>query len=590
MPAYLLTRSFSNCRDGANLNETILRPEGIRAHGIRHLFDIDLPGDARGTEGMPLIVPGLIMRDGERHDVLFTATMGNDVAAFDANTGQRLWWQHVANPVKSNLGMDMYQIADHWGILSTPVIDLQTGTIYAVAMSSPDGQYHNTAFHLHALNLIDGSAQAAPLNLNAATYQPPNGLPLQRLGTVARKQRPGLLFDRRNGIATVFIAFGSFNEDADTNQGWVIACDVTDLKPSVAAAWTTTSRWSGGGIWMAGQGLAMTDEGHILGMNGNGSFDGITDFCECFFRLQYTPRFLAVPARLEIVDWFSPYTDTGRIGGDPTVADTSLLLQGGKERPAGFTSNMNSASDEDLGSGGTLYLPKSLTGYSKNVLMGAGKDGILYVVDADKMGRTQLASFAPDRIQREVYGALLSPPVGFTFNGVGMDLMPTDLSKLNTTPYGFTQHQHSTPVFYVSSDHGPIVLTNGENGPVRAFRFNADFTLTYLGCGAEIASPGMGPPGGMPGGMMTLSANGKNDGILWVTQSLGDANKAVVPGRLIAYAANWFVGVPGDGAMVKLWASDDWNIQFAFNKFCPPVCVNGKVYVPTYDSGIMVLG
>ena len=120
MTASLLTRSFNNHRTGCNLEETILTPEGVRAHGIRLLYEIRLPGDARGMEAQPLVVPDLEMADGKRHEVLFAATMNNDVAAYDAATGELLWHQHLANPVKSDASADMFRLADHWGILFNP--------------------------------------------------------------------------------------------------------------------------------------------------------------------------------------------------------------------------------------------------------------------------------------------------------------------------------------------------------------------------------------------------------------------------------------------------------------------------------------
>ena len=65
--------------------------------------------------------------------------------------------------------MDMYLINDFWGILSTPVIDLTTNTMFVVSMSSPDGLIADSVFTLHALSLFDGSDVAPPLNLNATT-------------------------------------------------------------------------------------------------------------------------------------------------------------------------------------------------------------------------------------------------------------------------------------------------------------------------------------------------------------------------------------------------------------------------------------
>ena len=101
------------------------------------------------------------------------------------------------------------------------------------------------------------------------------------------------------------------------------------------------------------------------------------------------------------------------------------------------------------------------------------------------------------------------------------------------------------------------------------------------------ASANMPPPGGMPGSMCTLSANGSvaNTGILWCTQPQGDANKTVTPGYLVAYAADSFA----NGALVKLFDSRQHGITFMFDKFDPPIEWNGEVFVPDYGGNILVL-
>ena len=411
------------------------------------------------------------------------------------------------------------------------------------------------------------------------------------LGNVPRKQRCGLVFDSRNGVDTVFIANGSFLESADTNQGWVIACDVSGIAARapmhVAAAWTTTARYSGGGLWMGAQGPSLDADGFLYAMVGNGAFDGVTDFGESFVKLRYTPASGGKPASLGIVDWFTPYTDTGRLGGDPTLASVSLLKGAGSDAPGG-TSNADNPGDEDLNSGGPLLLPATLTGYARNAIIGAGKDGIAYVVNMDRMGRPALAQFAQARMQ-EVYAMLLSPPWGFTYYPAGMDCAPLDTSQIQTTYGGRTHHQHATPVFYKSPRFGPLLFTGGENGPVRAIGLAADFTLAYLGCGDVIASAAVPDPGGMPGTMMTLSANGgtEDTAVLWCLSPYGDANKTVADGRLVAYGADWIA--PG-GRLVKIWDSADWGIAFKHNKFDIPTVANGKLYVPTYDARILVFG
>ena len=597
MGVNVTTRSYSNFRDGCNSEETGLTALTVQQKGISLLGQVALPNDARGTEGQVLVVTGLTMDDGLVHDVFFVATMYNDVLAYDVNTFELLWKQHVANPIPGTQAMDTWEINDRWGILATPVINTATNTIYVCAMSSPDGLFTDSSFHLHALSLTNGSEQAPALNLNAATYQAPGLTRVSVLGGVARKQRCALLGDfGRNGIDTVFVMNGSFLESADTNQGWCIACDVTGLSsgsaPTIAASWTTTSRYSGAGLWQGSQGPSMDTDGYLYAMTGNGAFDGITDFGECIFKLKYTPAAAGVEASITIVDWFSPFSDTGRVAGTEyqTLADLSLLPADYQASDPG-SSSMDGSDDSDLGSAAPLFLPMSLTGYSKDVIMGSGKDGWLYVLDASDMGKTMPADFAADAIAGN-YAKLLSPPYGFSYYPAGIDLMPTDLSTIPTTyplgPNGYTHHVHGTPVFYKSPRFGCMIFVGGENSPVRAFAFNADFTLTYLGCGTDIASEECGPPGGMPGSMLSLSCNGtvEDTAVLWALQPLNDANKTISAGRLIAYGADWI----DNGTLVKIWDSMEWNIQWKHCKFSIATCANGRLFVPTYDARVLIFG
>lgn len=579
----VITRSFSNQRDGANLFETQMTIARLQNQGIRVKYEVQLLSDARGAEAQALVCYGLTMRDGLSHDVCFVVTMNNDVLAFDLADGSILWQQHIGRPVKSTQADDMWKLQDHWGGLSTPIINRSTNSLVLVAMASSTGQLADAHHMLYVLDLVTGTAQTAVLDLNDAVCPTPKGVPVLRLGDVARKQRPALLFDNRNGVATVFVGFGSFLEDAPTNRGWVLAVDLTAAfgrgqrgNPSIAAVWCATVSGNGGGVWQAGQGLSMDADGYVYGMNGNGDFNGQDNLSECFFKLAYAPKTANAAAQLRSIGHWPPFMDSQRERGAE------------KPRPANATSNYRNANDQDLGSGGPLLMLRSMTGFSRDILAGAGKDGILYLLDPADIGSPQPADFAPDRIREHVYGKLLVPPYGFTFDGSNMDLAPLDPGDLQTLVNGYTAHQHSCPTAFMSPDHGLIIHTNGENGPVRAFSVweaAGKFGATYLGCGAEIASAGMPPPGGMPGGMLSLSANGKQDGILWVTQPInGDANRAIVPGRLIAYAASWF----RNGQMVKLWSSEDWGINFAFCKFNIPICTGGKIILPTYDGRILV--
>jgi hypothetical protein len=83
----------------------------------------------------------------------------------------------------------------------------------------------------------------------------------------------------------------------------------------------------------------------------------------------------------------------------------------------------------------------------------------------------------------------------------------------------------------------------------------------------------------MPGGAISISANGSRDGILWVTMSAdlqSDAAFDVHPGILVAVDAT---------NLTELWR--DSNVP-AFAKFNPPTVADGKVFLPTFalpDAG-----
>ena len=139
-----------------------------------------------------------------------------------------------------------------------------------------------------------------------------------------------------------------------------------------------------------------------------------------------------------------------------------------------------------------------------------------------------------------------------------------------------------------------MLFCSGENGNLRAWSVAANGVATYLACSAEVASAQSQEQfGGMPGGLMCLSANGAtpNTAVLWACIPYLDANTAVSPGRLLAYDATAF-GTFADGSkqLRVLWDSQDWNLGFSFCKFTPPVVANGKLYVPTYDARVDVYG
>jgi outer membrane protein assembly factor BamB len=576
------TRAYDNLRSGANTQETVLTPDAVAARGMRRLLRLRLIGDARGTESQPLVVPGVRLEDGTQREVVYLATMANQVWAYDAADGTLVWVRALGRPVKGSRAIDAWLINDHWGILSTPVIDVERQALYAVGWTSPDQSPEHGRHMLFGLSLVDGRLLHPPLDLETATYDPGHGLPVQRFASATRKQRAALLLTHAGGRPTVFIGFGSLRETDETSRGWIVACDVEAWH--VSAAWASTARGHGAGIWHAGAGLASDAQGAIYAMTGNGDFDGVTDFGESFVKLSYSPGADGTPAAFRLIDWWTPWTDAARAGrpGEPAIARAETVA----------ATNLRAAApamgpeweDMDLGSGGPVLVP------SAGAVVGAGKDGVLYVLDSAAFGRTMPADL--DHAAAN-YARLKSPPIFFTYYpGTTPSPAPDHITDLNLLWGDRTHHQHGSPVHWTSPEHGPSLYNWGENGNLRAWAVDAAGAVSYLACGAEQASAGAPiPPGGMPGGTLVLSANGTqpHSGIVWATIPYLDANQKISPGRLLAYDATEF-GAFGDGSgqLRVLWDSESAGIAFVYNKFNPPVVANGRLFVPTYDGHVDV--
>ncbi len=578
------TRSYDNFRSGANTQETILTPSAVGTRGMKRLFTLALPGDARGCEAQPLVVPQVKLADGSSHDVVYIATMANQIYAFDANNGEQLWMTQLGT-VKGTKQIDGYLINDHWGILSTPVIDTAAGILYACAWISTDETVAKGQHYLCAVRLRDGSQAHPLLNLEGTAYNPGHGLKIQKFKSVERKQRAALLLV--NGV--VFIGFGTIAESASTARGWLIAVDTTRFQ--VAAAWATTAKGSGGGIWHSGAGPAADAQGNIYVVTGNGDFDALTDFGESMVKLRYTPPSAADHGSLTVVDWWTP-EQRRAAGGNPEgeaedVPKPTNVRAGSATQAANGTLMLGMGGawgDQDFGSGGPVLAP------GIDALLAAGKDGILYTAKLDNLGKTQPADLAP-AATTDNYRKLKTPPIFYTYYpGTQLNPAPTAVATLNVLEGQCTHHLHGTPVLWKNATHGLTHFCWGENGNLRAWSLAGTGVSTYLACSAEVASAQSPvPPGGMPGGMISLSANGDTDGILWASMPYTDANMELSPGRFLAYdAANFGRYADGSGSIVPLWDSQQWNWQFTHNKFNRPVVWNGKVFLPTYQGQVLI--
>lgn len=201
-----------------------------------------------------------------------------------------------------------------------------------------------------------------------------------------------------NGVKTVFIGFGSLQETSATARGWVIACAAAPL--SATAAWASTAKGYGGGIWQGAAGLVADAEGFIYAMTGNGTFDGEVDFAESFVKLGYVPPTPAAAGSLSVTDWWTPFSDAMRT--DPEAGpEIEELPLASNYRAATGAMGGDPWSDQDLGSAGPLLVE------SFQAVIGAGKDGIAYVLHQNDMGKTAIGDL---NNPAQNYEKLTAPP------------------------------------------------------------------------------------------------------------------------------------------------------------------------------------
>jgi len=341
-PAAILTYHNDDARDGAFTQETTLTTANVNSTQFGKLASYPVDGQ---IYAQPLYLPQVSIA-GSTHAVVYTVTQNNSVYAFDATGVQTTPFWHI------NLGThvtkdDVSGVNPYVGILSTPVIDATTNTIYLVAEISGSGD--PTPFFLHALDVATGAEKfGGPINITG-TVNGTEGTGSSHAITLGTDcyQRMGLALNPVTNA--IYIPFGS------CVHGWVISYNKTTLK-QVAVFNDTPNDNGGGGLWASGGAIAIDDiTGDLYLMSGVDEGDQITTgYSDSFLRLD--------PNSLAPLDYFTP--------------DNALLLE---------------QNDVDLGSGSNILVPNNSSS-TPHETIGGGKDGNIFVVNRDQMG-----SFSPNQ-------------------------------------------------------------------------------------------------------------------------------------------------------------------------------------------------
>jgi hypothetical protein len=499
----VLTYHNDTLRTGQNLTETVLTPSNVTVSSFGLLRV--LPADGL-VDAAPLIVSGLSI-GGSSHNVVYVASEHDSVYSYDADSGAAIAQVSLlaSGETPSDPVDGCTQVVPEIGVTSTPVIDRtagSNGTLFVVAMSKDSsGNYHQ---RLHALDLTTLAERLSPVEITAAySGSGPNSDRGQlTFNPMQYKERAALLLSQ----GVIYTAWASHCDDEPYN-GWIMGYNETTLAQSVV--FNLTANGDEGAIWGTG-GLAADSTGAIYGVAGNGTFDttlgvnglpGQLDCGNCVFKLT------ASGGTLTLADYFTPY-------------NTVTLSQ----------------TDTDFGSGSALLLPTQLdgSGTARALLVAAGKDGNLFVLNRNNLGHF-------DANTNAVYQEISDGAPGGVW---------------------------STFAYF----NGNVYIGSVGN-PLRAYSVSMAQLLTTP---SSMSSINFAYPGPAP----AISANGSSNGIVWAVEanSLGIA---------VLHAYN-----PANLAQEYYNSTQAANKRDGFgagNKFMTPVIANGKVFVGT-PTGVAVFG
>jgi hypothetical protein len=337
----ILQRGYDAYVSGATLSETTLKTSNVAAGSFGLVFKLAVDDNLMAQ---PLYVPNVVIK-GISHNVVYVATMSDTLYAFDADVGGApLWTGNLATfvgatplPIAQFAYGGNHSLINNLGILSTPVIDRSTNTLYAVACTLEN---NTLVYRLHAVDITTGTPRTGSGVVISGSYN--------TMTFAARNewQRVSLVLAGNN----VVFGFGALEEESTANlySGWIMSYDKGTLAQTGIFA-TMTSGNGGGGVWQSGRPPAVDSSGHVYVFTGNGysglGYDGVHNFSESVLKLDPSHG-------LSLVDWFTP--------------SNWLALDNG---------------DTDLSSAGPLLVPGT------SLLVGGGKAGVLYVLNTGGLGK-----------------------------------------------------------------------------------------------------------------------------------------------------------------------------------------------------------
>ncbi len=473
-------------RDGWDPNEPGLSPAVVAGGTFGKLFSTAVSGQ---VYAQPLVAG----------DSVIVATENDWVYSLNAETGAINWSRSLGRPWPSTVA-GCEDLTPNIGITSTPVYDPSTGAVYVVAELDNAANAYAPGIDLFAVDAASGAVdwnvpvQGAPVNDPARPFDP-----------LTERQRASLLL--LDG--SVYMGFASYC-DYQPYVGYVAGVNTATRALTM---WTdeSGSTDSQGGIWQSGGGLMSDGPGRIFVATGNG----------------VSPA----PGR-----GTSPPGELGdsvvRLGVEP---GGSLVAE---DFFAPANAPVLAANDQDFGSGGPVALPFGTSAHP-HLLMEAGKDGRIFLLDRDNLGGRGSTTDDPVYVTPIAYAGQGGHPAAFAGSG-GADYL-----------------------YY----HGGIDFT-------RAFKFNTvTAALTDAGHTPDQFRGGSGSP------VITSDGTDPASAVMWEENTGGEYT---ADGTLEAFDAIPAAG----GQLTMIWSAPIG----AANKFAVPATDSGRVYVGTADGHVIGFG
>jgi autotransporter-associated beta strand protein len=559
---------------GANLTETQLTPSNVNATDFGQLYNTGLDGEVY-TE--PLVLtnvtisqgPNTVGTAGNYASVVFVATEHDSVYALNAANGAILWQRTFLDTANTNDRLPgatsvtsvpsgdtlTGDISPEVGITGTPVIDPSTNILYVIAATKET--VNGNAYYvqrLHALNVGDGSDSAPAYVIGSTTNGNDNTTPISVPGTGDGNVGGVVQFNalRENNRPALSLVNGrvyaewASHGDNGPYHGWVVVWDVTSLSTKgmlLSGVLCTDPNGAEGGIWGGGGGLTFDPDLSANGQPifyfevGNGAprggnppldangFPSDNDYYESLVKVETDPSSTSSNPNsngwgLKIDDYFTP-----------------------------FNVNALDDADEDFGSGSPLVLPDSAgIPDHPHLLVAAGKEGKIYLVDRDNLGKFHANS---DNVLNSVFNS----------------------STGITTPPTLINGSLSTPAFY----HGTLYWVSGYNGNAWSYVVAPNpapnpptVPVAAVEPTSETATNNFGY---VPGSVM-ITANGSEDsagGIVWIMDT---GNNEIHAFSSLSLST-------------ELWNSGGGSISTV--KFAVPTIANGQVFVGT-QNGLQSFG